>query len=61
MSDYGADKKPDLNVAAQLAYNFGLCPQDKSNVMQWSYPGGYRVQKLACRKDHTNVHIKLDY
>ena len=61
MSDYGADENPDLNIARKLVYTDGLVNQDKSNVMQWTYSGGYRVQKLACRKDHTNVHIKLDY
>jgi hypothetical protein len=61
MSDYGADKKPDSNVAIQLAYNFRFCPEAKSNVMQWTYTGDGRVQKIANRKGHTNILFKLDF
>jgi hypothetical protein len=61
MSDYGADKNPDLNIARKLVYTDGLVNQDKSNVMQWTYADGHRTQKIACRKDHTNIHFKLDF
>ena len=61
MSDYGADKKPDLNVTRKLAYTLGFLKDDKSNVMQWTSPGGGRVQKIANRKGHTNILFKLDF
>jgi len=61
MSDYGADKKPDMNVAKILAYDYGFKTDAKSNVMQWTYPGNGRVQKIANRKDSTNVLFKLDF
>ena len=61
MSDYGADKKPDQNVARRLAYDYGFIKDDKSNVMQWTYPGDGRVQKIASRRDSTNVLFKLDF
>ena len=61
MSDYGADAKPDINVAELLAYDYGFIKDDKSNVMQWTYPGDGRVQKIANRKGHTNILFKLDF
>ena len=61
MSDYGADKHPDLNVARKLIYTDSLVNQDDSNVMQWTYSEGYRVQKIANRKGHTNILFKLDF
>jgi hypothetical protein len=61
MSDYGADKHPDLNVARKLVYTDSLVNQDGSNVMQWTCPGDGRVQKIANRKGHTNILFKLDF
>ena len=61
MSDYGADKKPDQNIARRLAYNFGFITDNDSNVMQWTYTGDGRVQKIANRKGHTNILFKLDF
>jgi len=61
MSDYGADKKPDLNIARRLVYTYGLVNQDKSNVMQWTLSGGGQVQKIANKKGHTNILFKLNF
>jgi hypothetical protein len=61
MSDFGADKKPDLNVAKQITYSFGFKKDKNSNVMQWTYPGDGRVQKIANRRDKTNIHFKLNF
>jgi hypothetical protein len=61
MSDYGADEKPDLNVAETLAYDYGFLKDDNSNVMQWTCPGDGRVQKIANKKGHTNILFKLDF
>jgi len=61
MSDYGADKKPDLNVAERLAYSFAFITEDNSNVMQWTQIGDGRVQKIANKKGQTNILFKLDF
>jgi len=55
MSEYGSDEKPDLNKATNLAYTLGFMPLDRSNVMQWTYPGGKVVRKLANRQDKSNI------
>jgi hypothetical protein len=57
MSDYGADKKPDLNIATETAFVQKLVNLPKTNVMQWTYPGGKIVQKYASRQGKTNLHI----
>ncbi len=59
MSDYGADKNPDLNIATGIAKVQLLLPDPKANVMQWTYPNGVVVQKFASRRDGSNCHIKL--
>lgn len=59
MSDFGADKNADLNIATNLAHDKSLLPDASANVMQWTYPDGVIVQKLASRKDHSNLLIKL--
>jgi hypothetical protein len=61
MSDYGADAKPDINIAQKLVYTDGLINQNKSNVMQWTLPITGRVQKICNKRDKTNIKIKLDY
>ena len=58
MSDYGADKNPDLNLAAKTAFTQGLAPLKKVNVMQWTYADGVIVQKYASRQGKSNIHIK---
>ena len=60
MSDYGADKKPDLNIAKDFSFAKNFTPLDKTNVMQWSYADDVVVQKFANRKDGTNILIKFD-
>lgn len=59
MSNYGADSDPDIRKAIELAYTWGLLPLDKTNVMQWTYPSGVVVRKLAHRKTGSNVLIKF--
>jgi hypothetical protein len=59
MSDYGADKNPDLNIATNLAFDKGLMNVGKPNVMQWTYSGGVRVQKLASKQGKSNMLLKL--
>lgn len=60
MSDYGADKNPDLNIARSMVFDNGLMPVGDANCMQWSYDDGDFVQKYARRKDHSNVLVKID-
>jgi len=60
MSEYGADEKPDLNLAMLTTKIGKLLPHEKSNVMQWSYADGSKVQKYACRKDHSNLLVKFE-
>lgn len=59
MSDYGADKNPDLNLATQITKTDKVLPLDKSNVMQWTYPGGVIVQKYANKQNASNLHVKF--
>jgi len=59
MSDYGADKKPDMNLATDIAFTKALIPDTNANVMQWTYPNGVIVQKFANRRDKSNCLIKL--
>lgn len=59
MSDYGADKNPDLNLATEITKVQKLMPGDKANVMQWTYANGVLVQKYARRLDASNLHVKL--
>jgi hypothetical protein len=59
MSDYGADKKPDLNKAKILAWDNGFLPQRKANVMQWSYEDNIVVRKLANKSDGSNCLFKI--
>lgn len=61
MSDYGADKNPDLNIATELTKVGRVLPCEKTNVMQWTYPDGILVQKYARRKDASNLHVKFDF
>lgn len=60
MSDYGADSEPDIAKAWDLIFMKNFTPAEKVNVMQWTYPDRV-VRKLARRKDHSNVLIKMDY
>lgn len=60
MSDYGADKKPDLNIAKNFSFDKNFTPLDKTNVMQWTYANDISVQKFANRKDHTNILFKFN-
>lgn len=60
MSDYGADKKPDLNIAQDFSFDKNFTPLDKTNVMQWTYADDIVVQKFACRQDHTNILFRFD-
>ena len=59
MSDYGADKNADLNIATDMSYVKGFIPLVDANVMQWTYPGGVMVQKYADRKTSSNILFKL--
>jgi len=59
MSDYGADKIPDISKAQDLAWTKGFIPLVKANVMQWTYDGGVVVRKLAHRKTGSNCLFKI--
>lgn len=59
MSDYGADKNPDLNLATEITKVQKLMPGDKANVMQWTYADGVLVQKYARRADGSNLLVKF--
>lgn len=59
MSDYGADKNPDLNVATDMAFTKGFIPLIDANVMQWTYEDGIFVQKYADRKTSSNILFKI--
>jgi len=60
MSDYGADKNPDLNIATTLTQIDAVMPNPKTNVMQWTYADGILVQKYARKRDKSNLHVKFD-
>lgn len=60
MSDYGADKNPDLNIATDMVFVQGLIPLDKVNVMQWTYDSAISVQKYAHKKSSSNLLVKFD-
>jgi len=60
MSDYGADKIPDLNLATSQAITEKLAPLKKVNVMQWTYPGGVVVQKYASKQGKSNLLVKYE-
>ena len=60
MSDYGADKNPDLNIATEITKVQKLMPGDKANVMQWTYAGGVLVQKYARKANSSNLLVKFD-
>ena len=61
MSDYGADKNPDLNIATQMAIVEKLAPLQKVNVMQWTYPSGVIVQKYASKQGKSNLLVKYEF
>lgn len=44
MSNYGADPKPDMNVATQTARVDKLLDLEKANATQWTYENGVFVQ-----------------
>lgn len=58
MSDYGADKNPDLNIATDLTIVRKLMPLKKTNVMQWTYENGVMIQKYANRQGKSNLLTK---
>lgn len=60
MSDYGADKNPDLNIATDLVFTKGLIPLAKVNVMQWTYDSAVSVIKIAHKKTGTNISFLFD-
>lgn len=55
MSDYGADKNPDIPVAQDLAYTKGFVTYLKTNVMQWTLAAGQFVRKIASKEGKTNI------
>lgn len=59
MSDYGADKNPDLNIATEVTIVQGVLPLPKTNVMQWTYPDDIFVQKYAHKKSSSNLLVKF--
>ena len=61
MSDYGADKNPDLNLATKTAITEKLAPLTKVNVMQWTYTDGVIIQKYASRQGKSNLLIKYEF
>lgn len=61
MSDYGADKNPDLNIATETAIVQKLAPLKKVNVMQWTYPDGVVVQKYASKQGKSNLLVKFEF
>lgn len=60
MSDYGADRNVDLNIARDMIFDKNFMPMEKSNSMQWSYATGTFVQKYARKADHSNILFKID-
>ena len=60
MSDFGADKKPDVNIAQDFSFDKNFTPLSRTNVMQWTYADDVVVQKFANRKDNTNILFKFD-
>jgi len=59
MSEYGADANPDLAKTYDLMVTRGFYKHNKANVMQWTGTTS-RTQKIASRRDKTNVHIKFN-
>lgn len=59
MSNYGADENPSIPHAQDLAYVKRFLPLDKTNVMQWTYPSGIVVRKLANKQNKSNVLFKI--
>lgn len=60
MSNYGADKFPDLPKATDMVFVQGLIPLAKVNVMQWSYDSAISVQKYAHKLSSSNILFKFD-
>jgi len=60
MSEYGADKNPDLNIATIIAYEKNMCNAGKPNVMQWTYADGHFVQKFAAKQGKSNLLLKFE-
>lgn len=61
MSDYGADKKPDLNLATRIVITGQMCDVGKPNVMQWTYSTSKRVQKYASKINSSNLLLKFEF
>jgi len=59
MSDYGADKNPDLNIATEITKTECVLQNDDANVMQWTYADGHISQKYASRRDKSNLHVRF--
>lgn len=59
MSDYGADVDPDMAETYDLQFTKSFITQDKTNVMQWTYPGR-RVLKLANKRGKTNMLFLIE-
>lgn len=59
MSNYGADEKPSIPAAQDLAFVKNFLPQGKPLVEQWTYPDDVTVRKLASKIDKSNVLFKF--
>ncbi len=59
MSNYGADDRPNIAAAQELAFTMGFLPVRRGNVMQWTYPDGIVVRKLASRQGKSNILFKI--
>lgn len=60
MSDMGAEKNPDLNLATEITKVGGFLNLPKTNVMQWGRDDGLINQKYANKSNHSNVHILIN-
>jgi hypothetical protein len=61
MSEYGSVKKPDMNIAQLITQGDGIMPGEGSNVMEWADdPTVSIVQKYARKRDHSNIHFRID-
>lgn len=60
MSDYGADKNADLNIATDTTKVDALMPFDKTFVSQHTYDAGVLVHRYASRNGKSNLLIKFE-
>lgn len=60
MSDYGADAVPDLDRIRQVAFGYGLAPEPKLKVDQFSTLTSLKVYHCVQRFRSTSIRFLVD-